>query len=219
MLPTFGLGGLWQGCEGSVFSWRPCGPIASSSRPVPGGRGRAARALIGTTLGLIAEDAQTSTAVPRRGPGVERRWPRVRRPAIPPASRAAGSRDGNDSSGNQRAEPPGRPDKRDSKRKRTRRAGRTSLAKAKAKARARASSTLDRSRACSSRCWAKERRRSSSTSATASDWSAEAWCNLGRDGVRPRPASVGSGRCADTTQAGDGGMLGLVSIIVLFVQG
>ena len=40
-LPTFGLGGLWQRCQGCVRSWRPCGPIASPSRPASGGRGRA----------------------------------------------------------------------------------------------------------------------------------------------------------------------------------
>jgi hypothetical protein len=69
-------------------------------------------ALIGTTLGLIAEDAQTSTAVaagPGRGAALAASPPTTH----PPPSRAAGSGEGNDSSGNQRAEPPGRPDKRD----------------------------------------------------------------------------------------------------------
>ena len=69
-------------------------------------------ALIGTALGLIVEDAQTSTAVaagPGRGAALAASSPS----SHPLPSRAAGSGDGNDSSGNQRAEPPGRPDKRD----------------------------------------------------------------------------------------------------------
>jgi hypothetical protein len=68
-------------------------------------------ALIGTTLGLIAEDAQTSTAVAAPGPGRGMALAASPPTSHPPASRAAGSRDGDDSSGNQRAEPPGRPDK------------------------------------------------------------------------------------------------------------
>ena len=141
--------------------------------------------LIGTALGLIAEDAQTSTAVaasgPARGAALAARPPS----SHPPASRAAGSWDGNDSSGNQRAEPPGRPDKRMATRKRIGQAVRTSPARARARTRAgaRASSTPDRSRTCSSPCWRK-RRRSISTSATASSWSAYAWCSLGRDSAR-----------------------------------
>jgi hypothetical protein len=70
-------------------------------------------ALIGTALGLIAEDAQTSTAVVATGPGRGAALAATPPTSHPPPSRAAGSGDGNDSSGNQRAEPPGRPDKRD----------------------------------------------------------------------------------------------------------
>jgi hypothetical protein len=70
-------------------------------------------ALIGTALGLIAEDAQTSTAVAAPGPGRGAALAASPPTSHPPPSRAAGSGDGNDSSGNQRAEPPGRPDKRD----------------------------------------------------------------------------------------------------------
>jgi hypothetical protein len=70
--------------------------------------------LIGTALGLIAEDAQPSTAVAAPGPGRGAALAASPPTTHPPASRAAGSGDGNDSSGNQRAEPPGRPDKRDS---------------------------------------------------------------------------------------------------------
>ena len=70
-------------------------------------------ALIGTALGLIVEDAQTSTAVAAAGPGRGAVLAASPPTSHPPASRAAGSGDGNDSSGNQRAEPPGRPDKRD----------------------------------------------------------------------------------------------------------
>jgi hypothetical protein len=70
-------------------------------------------ALIGTTLGLIAEDAQTSTAVAAAGPGRGAALAASPPTSHPPASRAAGAGDGNDSPGNQRAEPPGRPDKRD----------------------------------------------------------------------------------------------------------
>ena len=68
-------------------------------------------ALIGTTLGLIAEDTQPSTAVaaPARGAALAASPPS----SHSPPSRAAGSGDGNDSPGNQRAESPGRPDKRD----------------------------------------------------------------------------------------------------------
>jgi hypothetical protein len=41
--PEVWLGGLWQRCQGCIRAGRPCGPIASPSRPVPGGRGRIAR--------------------------------------------------------------------------------------------------------------------------------------------------------------------------------
>jgi hypothetical protein len=70
-------------------------------------------ALIGTALGLIVQDAQTSTAVAAAGPGRGAALAASPPTRHPPASRAAGSGDGNDSPGNQRAEPPGRPDKRD----------------------------------------------------------------------------------------------------------
>jgi hypothetical protein len=106
----------WQRCHGCVRARRPWGPIASPSRPASGGRKRAARGLIATALGLITEDAQTSTAV--AAPGT---WRGAALAASPPnsqpqPSRAASSDDpanGNDSAGDQRAEPPGRPDKRD----------------------------------------------------------------------------------------------------------
>ena len=68
-------------------------------------------ALIGAALGLIVEDAQTSTAVAApghaRGAALAASSPN----SHPPASRAAGSGDGSDSSGNQRTESPDRPDK------------------------------------------------------------------------------------------------------------
>ena len=70
-------------------------------------------ALIGTALGLIVEDAQTSTAVAAPGSGRGAALAASPPSSHPPASRAAGSGDGNDSPGNQRTEPPGRPDKRD----------------------------------------------------------------------------------------------------------
>jgi hypothetical protein len=69
-------------------------------------------ALIGAALGLIAEDAQPSTTVaagPGRGAALAASPPG----SHPSASRAAGAGDGNDSSGTQRAEPPGQPDKGD----------------------------------------------------------------------------------------------------------
>jgi hypothetical protein len=69
-------------------------------------------ALIGTALGLIAEDAQTSTAVAASGPGRGAALAASPPTNHPPPSRAAGSGDGNDFPGNQRTEPPGRPDKR-----------------------------------------------------------------------------------------------------------
>ena len=68
-------------------------------------------AVIGAALGLIVEGAQTSTAVaagPGRGAALAASPPNSQ----PTASRTAGSGDGNDSSGNQRAESPDRPDKR-----------------------------------------------------------------------------------------------------------
>jgi hypothetical protein len=70
-------------------------------------------ALIGTAFGLIAEDAQPSTAVAASGPGRGAVLAASPPDSHPLASRAAGSGDGNDSPGNQRTEPPGRPDKRD----------------------------------------------------------------------------------------------------------
>jgi hypothetical protein len=70
-------------------------------------------ALIGTALGLIMQDAQTSTAVAASGPGRGAALAASPPSSHPPPSRAAGSGDGNDSPGNQRAEPPGRPDNRD----------------------------------------------------------------------------------------------------------
>jgi len=70
-------------------------------------------ALIGTTLGLIAEDAQPSTALAASGPGRGAALAESPPTSHPPAFRAAGSGNGNDSPGNQRTQPPGRPDKRD----------------------------------------------------------------------------------------------------------
>jgi hypothetical protein len=84
-------------------------------------------ALIGAALGLIMEDAQISTAVaaPVRARGAVLA---VSPPSShPPASRAAGlgdRSDGNNSSGEQRAESPDRPDKRDSKAHKDREGGR-----------------------------------------------------------------------------------------------
>jgi hypothetical protein len=84
-------------------------------------------ALIGAALGLIVEDAQTSTAVAApghaRGAALAASSPN----SHPPASRAAGSgnrTDGNDSSGEQRAKSPDRPDKRDGKAYKDRKDGR-----------------------------------------------------------------------------------------------
>jgi hypothetical protein len=83
-------------------------------------------ALIGAALGLVAEDAQTRTAV--AAPGRARGAVLAVSPSShPPASRAAGSgnrTDGNDSSGEQRAESPDRPDKRDGKAYKDRKDGR-----------------------------------------------------------------------------------------------
>jgi hypothetical protein len=75
-------------------------------------------ALIGAAVGLVVEEAQTSTAV--AAPGRARGAVLAVSPpsSHPPASRAAGSgnrTDGNESSGEQRAESPDRPDKRDGK--------------------------------------------------------------------------------------------------------
>lgn len=72
-------------------------------------------ALIGAALGLVVEEAQTSTAV--AAPGRARGAVLAVSPpsSHPPASRAADSgnrTDGNESSGEQRAESPDRPDKR-----------------------------------------------------------------------------------------------------------
>jgi hypothetical protein len=83
-------------------------------------------ALIGAALGLVAEDAQTRTAV--AAPGRARGAVLAVSPSSrPPASRAAGSgnrTDGNDSSGEQRAESPDRSDKRHGKTYKDRKDGR-----------------------------------------------------------------------------------------------
>ena len=84
-------------------------------------------ALIGAALGLIVEDAQTSTAV--AAPGRARGAVLAVSPpsSRPLASRAAGSgnrTDGNGSSGEQRAESPDRPDKHDGKAHKDREGGR-----------------------------------------------------------------------------------------------
>ena len=92
-------------------------------------------ALIGTTLGLIADDAQTSTTVAASGPGRGAALAATPPTTHPPASRAAGSGDGNDSPGNQRAEPPGRPDKRDGKAHKDRAGGKGKRSKDKGKGR------------------------------------------------------------------------------------
>jgi hypothetical protein len=89
-------------------------------------------ALIGTALGLIAEDAQTSTTV-AAGPGRGATLAASPPSSHPPASRAAGARDGNDSSGNQRAEPPGRPDKGDGNARKDRAGGKDKPSKGKDK--------------------------------------------------------------------------------------
>jgi hypothetical protein len=94
-------------------------------------------ALIGTTLGLIAEDAQTSTAVAGPGPGRGAALAASPPSSQPTASRAAGSGDGNDSSGTQRAEPPGRPDKRDGNAHKDRAAGKDKPSKGKDKGKGR----------------------------------------------------------------------------------
>jgi hypothetical protein len=90
-------------------------------------------ALIGTTLGLIVEDAQTSTAVAASGPGRGAALAASPPTSHPPASRAAGSGTGNDSPGNQRAEPPGQPDKRDGKAQEDRAGGKDKPGKGKGK--------------------------------------------------------------------------------------
>ena len=90
-------------------------------------------ALIGAALGLIVEDAQTSTAVAApghaRGAALAASSPN----SHPPASRAAGSGDGNDSPGNQRAAPPGRPAKRDGNAHKDRAGGKDKPGKGKGK--------------------------------------------------------------------------------------
>jgi hypothetical protein len=90
-------------------------------------------ALIGTTLGLIVQDAQTSTAVAAAGPGHGAALAASSPTSHPPPSRAAGSGDGNDSPGNQRAEPPGRPDKRDGNAQKDRAGGKDKPSKDKGK--------------------------------------------------------------------------------------
>jgi hypothetical protein len=90
-------------------------------------------ALIGTALGLIAEDAQTSTAVAAPGPGRGAALAASSPTSHPPASRAAGSGNGNDSSGTLRAEPPGQPDKRDGNAQKDRAGGKDKPSKGKDK--------------------------------------------------------------------------------------
>ena len=90
-------------------------------------------ALIGTALGLIVQDAQTSTAVAASGLGRGAALAASPPTSHPPQSRAAGSGDGNDSSGNQRAEPPGRPDKRDGNANKDRAGGKDKPGKGKGK--------------------------------------------------------------------------------------
>jgi hypothetical protein len=81
----------------------------------------------------IAEDAQTSTAVAASGPGRGAALAASPPSSHPPASRAAGSGDGNDSPGNQRTEPPSRPDKRDGKAQKDRAGGKDKPGKGKGK--------------------------------------------------------------------------------------
>ena len=69
-------------------------------------------AVIGAALGLIVEGAQTSRAVATPGRAQGATLAASPPSSQPTASRTAGSGDGNDSSGNQRAESPDRPDKR-----------------------------------------------------------------------------------------------------------
>ena len=90
-------------------------------------------ALIGTALGLLGEDAQTSTAVAAPGPGRGAALAASPPSSHPPPSRAAGSGDGNDSPGNQRAAPPGRPAKRDGNAHKDRAGGKDKPGKGKGK--------------------------------------------------------------------------------------
>jgi hypothetical protein len=90
-------------------------------------------ALIGTALGLIMQDAQTSTAVAAAGPGRGAALAASPPSSHPPPSRAAGAGDGNDSPGNQRAEPPGRPDNRDGNAHKDRAGGKDKPSKGKDK--------------------------------------------------------------------------------------
>jgi hypothetical protein len=69
-------------------------------------------AVIGAALGLIVEGAQTSRAVATPGRAQGATLAASPPSSQPTASRTAGSGDGNDASGNQRAESPDRPDKR-----------------------------------------------------------------------------------------------------------
>jgi hypothetical protein len=90
-------------------------------------------ALIGTALGLIVQDAQTSTALAASGPGRGAALAASPPGSHPLPSRAAGSGDGNDSPGNQRTAPPGRPDKRDSNAHKDRAGGKDKPGKGKNK--------------------------------------------------------------------------------------
>ena len=90
-------------------------------------------ALIGTALGLIVEDAETSAAVAAPGPGRGVALAASPPTSHPPASRAAGCGYGNGSPGNLRAEPPGRPDKRVGKAKNDRAGGKDKPSKDKGK--------------------------------------------------------------------------------------
>jgi hypothetical protein len=90
-------------------------------------------ALIGTALGLTVEDAQPSTAVAAAGPGRGAALATSPPSSHPRPSRAAGAGDGNDSPGNQHAEPPGRPDKRDGKAHKDRAGGKDKPSKGKDK--------------------------------------------------------------------------------------
>jgi len=131
--PEVWLGGLWQRCEGCVRAWRPCGPIVPPSRSVPGSRGRAARGphrdCSRPDRGGRPDQHDVAASGPGRGAALAASPPS----SHPPPSRAAGSGDGNDSSGNQRAESSGRPDKRDGKAQKDRAGGKDKPDKGKAK--------------------------------------------------------------------------------------
>ena len=131
--PEVWLAGRWQRCQGRVRAWRPCGPIVSSSRPGSGGRGRAAR---GRHRGCPRPDR--GGRPDQHGGSGTRACAGATLAASPPsshppASRTAGSGDGNDSSGNQRAESPDRPDKRDGNAYKDRAGGKDKPGKGKGK--------------------------------------------------------------------------------------